>query len=463
MRSYLLIAPEIVLLASCVLALFADLFPGGRRRTGAVIGSVGAFIAGGLVLYAGQGSVTLFGGMLRVDGLAQLARIATAGLTWVFLMWAAGSGKVVVRARQSTALVLLSALGCMLLAAARDWVVLFLALETSTMPLYVLLGFDRDDERSLEGALKYFVMSMVTSVTMLYGLSFVLAGTGTTAMDGGAPLTFDPIGLVAVALVMVGLVAKLSGAPLHWWAPDAYAGAPAWAVAFASSAPKIATVVALARAVQAFAPQAAALRPALAVAAVASMVVGNLAAYPQKDVRRLMAYSAVGHAGYILLALAVGGKAGLAAAVFYSVVYAVPSMAILFIVAEEGPTLDDLIGLGRRRPGAAWSLLLFLVSLVGVPPLAGFFGKLQVFGAVLDAGGTWVALAVLGVVMSVVSAGFYFRVVSAVFFGEKVRVEPAPPERNVAAAVALLLCVAATVGIGVAAGPILQMAGLVSP
>jgi NADH-quinone oxidoreductase subunit N len=457
---YTLIAPEIALLSTALIAMFGDLLTGGRRRAGATIGAIGAVAAAGLAVWAGRGTVAVFGGMLVVDGAAQFARIATGALTAVFLMWAAGSGKVVVKARQAAVLVLLSALGCMLMSAARDWVVLFLALETATMPLYVLIGFDRGDERSLEGALKYFLQSMVTSITMAYGLSFVLLLTGSTAMT---PMRagVGALGLIAAALVVVALCAKLSAAPLHWWAPDAYAGAPAWAVAFASAVPKVAGVVALARAVDVFAAQSAALRPALATAAVASMIVGNLAAFPQRDVRRMMAYSGIAHAGYLLLAIASGGSLGLLAAVFYSLAYALPSMAVMFVVAEEGPALEDLTGLARRRPGAAWALALLLVSLVGVPPLAGFLGKLYVFSAAVSGGLLWVA--VLGVLMSVVSAGYYFRILRSAFFGERVRVDPAPVERNVAASIALALCVAGVIALGVAASPVMALIGLTLP
>ncbi len=457
MGSWALIAPEITLLATALLVMFSDAVLRGRRRAGAWLGAVGALTAAGLALWAGQGEVTPFGAMLAVDGAAQAARIATGLLTAVFLVWLAGKGLGVGRVRHAATLVLLSSLGSMLVASANDWVVLFLALETATMPLYVLVGFDRDSERGLEGAMKYFILSMVTSVTMLYGLSFVLGLSGTTAY-AGARVGGGAMGLFAVALVAVGLLAKLSAAPFHWWAPDAYAGSPASSMAFVSTVPKIAGVVALVRVADVLAPQVPGMRVILLAAAVASVLLGNVAAFPQRDVRRLMAYSGVAHVGYVLLALGSGSGLGPGAAAFYVLAYAVPSMGVMLVAADEGTDLETLAGLVRRRPWMASALAVFLLSLVGVPPLVGFFGKLYVFQAALDAGLAW--LAVVGVLMSVVSAGFYLRVLQAAFFSQRASAVPEDLERTHAADVAIGICVAATLLLGVAAAPLLTMPGV---
>jgi len=461
MRSYVLIAPEIALLTTALLVMFADVVSGGRRRAAAWVGAAGAMLSAGLAIWAGRGSVALFGGMMAVDGPAQFARVATGVLTSVFLVWAAGKGMGTGKVRHAAALVMLSSLGAMLLASARDWVVLFLALETLTMPLYVLVGFDRCDERGLEGAMKYFLLSLVASVTMLYGMSFVVGLSGTTAITG-LRVGVDPgLALFASALVSVGMLAKLSAAPLHWWAPDAYAGAPASSVAFVSSVPKIAVVVAFTRVAGALVPTVPGLRTLLLAAAVASMLLGNLAAYPQRDLRRLMAYSGVAHAGYLLLAIAVGGTLGNAAAAFYALVYAVPSMAVMLVAADEGTPIDAFAGLAKRRPWTAVGLVALLLSLTGVPPLAGFFGKLYVFSATLDAGLVW--LTVAGVLMSVVSAGYYFGVVRAAFFGQPAKTAAVDPDRTRAADVALAALVAASVAMGLLAGPLLAAVGLALP
>jgi NADH-quinone oxidoreductase subunit N len=431
------------------------------RRVAAWIGFGGATAAAILALAAGPGSVTLFGSMLRFDSLAVLARVATAGLTAAYLLWLAGNGATVGRAREATALALLAATGGMLMSGARDLVVLFLTMEAATMPAYVLIGFDRGDERGLEGALKYFLLSMVTSLVMLYGMAFLYGISGTTALDGLRVAAFGSLGTIAAVLTIVGLLAKLSAAPFHYWSPDAYAGAPAFTVAFVSSVPKIAGVVALARIVAVLGPQVRGMAGILLAVAVVSMIVGNLAAFPQKDVRRLMAYSGVAHVGYIVLALASGTQAGSLAAVLYAVAYAVPSMAIMLIAAEEGPGLDDLDGLLSRRPFVSWAMLVFLVSLVGVPPLAGFFGKLYLFSAALDAGLVWPVVVALA--FSAVSAGYYFTIVRAVFFGQRPRAVRVHGARNRAADVGIAVCLIAVVALGLFAGPLLSSMGFALP
>jgi len=260
------------------------------------------------------------------------------------------------------------------------------------------------------------------------------------------------IGVVAMAFVFAGLLAKLSAAPFQWWSPDAYAGAPSAAVAFVSSVPKIAGLLAFARVAAVLGPQSTATGPLLAAAAVASMLIGNLAAYPQTDVRRLMAYSGVAHAGYLLVGLATGTVAGMQAAVFYALAYAVPSMGVMLVAAQYGDTLDGLRGLASRRPWAAWATALMLVSLVGVPPLAGFTGKLYLFTAAMRSGLVW--LAVIAVAMSAVSAGFYLRIVRAMFFGPAQGTEPAADGSPVSVAV-IAACALAVIVIGVASSPLL--------
>lgn len=462
----LLIWPEAVLLLAALIALFADtLFP-GHDRAGAWVGFAGASLAGALALVSGRGTISLFGGQYGVDGIGMFARIATCVLAAAFLLWLAGSGLRRGSVRVFVSLALFSTLGCLLMVAARDWIVLLLALETATMPAYVLIGFDRADDRSLEGAMKYFLLSMVASLLFMYGVSFVVGMSGTTLMDRTivAP---GAVGLVAAVFVSAGLLAKLSAAPFQWWSPDAYAGAPAASVAFVSSVPKIAGLVAFARVIAVFGPPAAGeawRAPGLAVvvlgAAALSMLIGNLAAYPQQDMRRLMAYSGIAHAGYLLLGLATGGVTGVRAAVFYAAAYAVPSLGVMLVSAEEGSRIDDLRGLVRRRPWVAWTLVVFLLSLIGVPPLAGFSGKLLLFGSALDAG--LLALVVLALVMSVVSAGFYFRIVRAVFFAEPV-VGPKGRASGGAAGIALVVLVSVTLAMGVAASPLLGMVGLTLP
>ncbi|MDO8950868.1 MAG: NADH-quinone oxidoreductase subunit N [Actinomycetota bacterium] len=450
-----LLIPEYLLLAGAIAALFIERVS-GRDGAGAALGAVVALAAAiAAVVIGAQGAIA--GGMLALDAVAVTVRVAIAALTAVYLLWLAGRGMGPERSREAVAFVLFAALGSMLMASARDLVVLFISLELATMPAYVLMGYRRNDERNLEGALKYFLLSMTTSLIMLYGLSFLFGIAGSTSL--AAIAAAPPAGLLgtfASAFVFIGLFAKMSAAPFHYWAPDAYAGAPAGSVAFVSTVPKLAGTAVMVNLATALVPHAPVLPVVLALAAVTSMLLGNLAAFPQTDIRRLMAYSGVAHTGYVLLALSSATPAGYAAAVFYTIAYVVPSMAITLIAAEEGTALDDLAGLVARRPAVAWGSAVLLLSLVGVPPMAGMLGKLFAFTAAVSAGR--LALVIVAVVMSVVSAGYYFRILRPIFFASRSDAPPLPSSRS--AAVAFALLVAATLALGVAASPLLSYLGV---
>ncbi len=454
--------PEVLVVAAALAALFGEYLPGKDRGT-AYLGAVVAALAALLVAFGGTAAPMVFG-QVEPDGIARFARTGVAGLTAVWLLWVAGRGMPGERRREAVALALFAASGGMLLSMAEDLIVMYIALELSTMPAYVLMGYRRSDVPGLEGSLKYFLLSMLTSIVMLYGLSFVYGISGTTAFSGIDLSAGGILGVIAVLLVLVGLLAKMSAAPFHYWAPDAYAGGAPVAVAFVSTVPKIAGIAVMTRLFGAIAPGVPALPLVLASAAALSMVLGNLAALPQSDIRRLMAYSGVAHTGYLLMALAAGTSMGYIATVFYAVAYAVPSMAVMLVAAEEGVELSDLAGLARTRPWVAWSMLVWLLSLIGIPPLAGFFGKLYLFGAALDAAMVW--LVVLGVVTSVISAGYYFRVVREMFLAEPgAGVADAADgavvtARSRSAATALVLCAVATIAIGLAASPLLASLGV---
>jgi len=445
--------PEYLVLAGAIIVLFVDVMRLDQRwaaRIGALC-AVAAAISAAVIGPGGE----LFGGMMVLDETSVFARTVVAALAAVWLLWVSGRGVGSERPSEAVSLALLSNLGGMLVISARDLAVLFISLELSTMPAYVLMGYRRADERGLEGALKYFLLSMLTSLMLLYGLSFIYGLAGTTAYSGLALGPATDLGSLAFVLVLVGLFAKLSAAPFHYWTPDAYAGAPASSVAFVSTVPKVAGTVALVELVSALAPGVPGAQTILIVAAVLSMLVGNFAAYPQTDLRRLMAYSGVAHTGYILAALS-AGEAGSAPAVFYAMAYAVPSMALVLMAAEEGTALDDLAGLAARRPALAWAAVAWLVSLVGIPPLVGFFGKLYAFTAVIGADLAW--LAIVAVMMSVVSGGYYFRVLAALFFKE--RMDATAATRSRAAALAFGLALVAVVGLGIFSAPVLEFLGV---
>ncbi len=453
MSELLLLTPELLVLLGALVALFADRITGHPRAAahiGAPLAVIAALIAALIGTHGG-----VFAGMLALDSLAVFARVAIALLLAFWLRWVSGRGAGAERSAEAVALAMLSAVGGMLMASARDLIVLFISLELSTMPAYVLMGYRRTDARGLEGALKYFLLSMLTSLIMLYGLSFAYGISGSTAYADLGVVDAGTLGQLAIAFVLVGLFAKLSAAPFHYWTPDAYAGAPAGSVAYVSTVPKIAGVVALVQLVAAFAGNGGTITVVLLAGSLLSMLVGNLAAYPQTDIRRLMAYSGVAHSGYILLAAA-AGSAGGTAAVFYAVAYAVPSMAIMLLGSEEGTALDDLAGLAARRPAVAWASVVWLLSLIGIPPMVGFFGKLTMFTAALDNGLLWIVA--VAVTMSVVSAGYYFKILRSVFFGE--RLDAGRATRSTAAVIAYAALTVVTLALGVLASPVLEFFGL---
>ncbi|MHB1017466.1 MAG: NADH-quinone oxidoreductase subunit N [Coriobacteriia bacterium] len=453
MSELLLLVPELLVLTGALVALFADRVtrsPRAAAHIGAPLALIAAIVAAVIGTRGG-----ILAGMLSLDSMAFFARVAIAGLLAVWLRWVSGRGTGSERSAEAVALAMLSAVGGMLMVSARDLIVLFISLELSTMPAYVLMGYRRDDARGLEGALKYFLLSMLTSLVMLYGLSFAYGISGSTSYVDLGAVNAGTLGQLAVAFVLVGLFAKLSAAPFHYWTPDAYAGAPASSVAYVSTVPKIAGAVALVQLVAAFAGNGGTVTVVLVAGALLSMLVGNFAAYPQTDLRRLMAYSGVAHSGYILLAVA-SGTAGGVAAVYYVVAYAVPSMAIMLLGSEEGATLDDLGGLAVRRPAVAWASVVWLLSLVGIPPMVGFFGKLTMFTAALESGLLW--LVIVAVTMSVVSAGYYFRVLRAIFFGE--RTSAGRSTHSAPAAIAYAVLTLTTLALGILASPVLEHFGL---
>lgn len=458
LTGYWHLAPEALVVIAALAALFGEFLP-GRDRGAAYLAAGLAGVAAVLVAFGGTAGPLAFG-QIEIDGIARFARAGVAALTALWALWIAGRGIAGERRRDAVALAMFAAAGGMLLSMAQDLIVMYIALELSTMPTYILMGYHRRDVRGLEGALKYFLLSMLTSVVMLYGLSFLYGISGTTAFAGMSLEGAGTLGLVAVLLTLVGLLAKMSAAPFHYWAPDAYAGAQPAAVAFVSTVPKIAGVVVIARILSVVAPQMAELTTILSLAAAASMVLGNFAALPQTDLRRLMAYSGVAHTGYLLMALAAGSGLGYRAAVFYSVAYAAPSMAIMLLAAEEHSDVIGLGGLASRRPWLAWFAVIWLLSLIGIPPLAGFFGKLYLFSAAV-AGSLWV-LVVLSLIASVVSAGYYFRIIREAFFGTAPHIGKdgkAAEGESPAAVIALAGLLGMVVVMGVAASPLLRGLG----
>ncbi len=464
------ILPEIVVTATALLLLVVEMVSRPRRRLGqtahapVLITLIGLLAAAGLSLTALGGPMAEFQGMARADDLAHVLNLIVLGaavlsvlLAWEYLPRFAGLSA------EYYALLLLAVVGMMVLGKAVELITLFVGLEILSIALYVLTGFDRHHVSAAEAALKYFLLGAFASGFVLYGMALLYAETGSTfyadlAVRGQGGF----FALTGLGLLLVGFGFKLAVVPFHMWAPDAYQGAPTSVTAFMAVATKAAAFVALFRLLQALpAVSAASWAPVLAVLALLTMTLGNLAALRQRSLKRMLAYSSIAHAGYMLIGLVTGTAAGLQALLYYLGVYAFMNMGAFGVVAalepREPAALRDAEiaaaeGLFSRKPLLAVVMAVFMLSLTGIPPLAGFFGKLYLFGAAIAAGWTW--LAVAGVLNSVVSAYYYLRVTVAMFMKEPAPTPgPAQPLLADSLALALTVTVLGTLLWGLFTGP----------
>ena len=327
-------------------------------------------------------------------------------------------------------LVLLATTGMMVMISANDLITLYVGLALQNQALYVVASFNRDSVRSSEAGLKYFVLGALSSGMLLYGASLVYGFAGTTAFEdltkllaGGAPVETGI--LIGLIFVVVGLAFKVSAVPFHMWTPDVYEGAPTPVSAFFAVAPKLAALALFIRfMISPFGPLIDEWRQVIVFLSIASMVLGAVAAIAQENIKRLMAYSSIGHVGYALIGLATGTSEGIRGVLVYLTIYlfmTVGTWAVILCMRRRGRMLEgisDLAGLSQSQPGLALALAIFMFALSGVPPTAGFFAKLYVFLAAINAQLAW--LAVIGVVTSVVSAFYYLRVVKVMYFDEPV-------------------------------------------
>lgn len=425
------VAPELMLAIGAMAFLIVGVFMGDASSRSISAACVALLIAAMLVVIAFGGAPhELFGGSFRVDAYSNFAKIIIFAAAALAVMmsdkYLAGEQ---LRRFEYPVLVVLAALGMSLMVSANDLISLYMGVETQSLALYILAAFNRDSRRSTEAGLKYFVLGALSSCLLLYGASLIYGFTGSTqfdaiakAVDGGAG-----VGLViGVVFLISGLAFKVSAAPFHMWTPDVYEGAPTPVTALFAAAPKFAAMALFARAmISPFETIAEEWRPVIAILAVASMAVGSFSAIVQTNIKRLMAYSSIGHMGFALVGLAAGTASGVSAVLFYMAVYVVMTVgafACILLMRRRGgmtESIEDLAGLTRTNPGLAVILTVLLFSLAGIPPMAGFFGKLYVFLAAVDAGFIWLAIA--GAIMSVVSAYYYLRVIWIMWFNE-----PAP-------------------------------------
>ena len=442
MRDVILFLPELILSVTALGIFGLAIVWRGRRTNQRVLLALtlaGLALALAATMLAWGESASLFANLVAVDALALFFK-TFALIAAVFVVLSAWDFLATRTRAQAEfySFVLFAALTIMIAASARNIILIYLAIESLIITSYALAGFLRDDARSTEGALKYFIYGAATSAVMLYGLTLLFGLTGSADLDAMArALTnanAEARALAPPALVLAGLGFKIALVPFHQWAPDAYEGAPTPVTAFLSVGPKAAGFAVLARvlitAFPAFQPQWTVLLAALALV---TMTVGNLAALWQTNVKRVLAYSSIAQAGYILIGLVAYAPAsreafaGLNGVLLFLFAYLFANLgAFAAVVAVEDVTgsaeVNVFAGLIRRAPALALALFIFLLSLIGIPPTAGFVGKLLVFGAALERGYAWLALA--GVANSVVSVYYYYRVIREMFFA------PAPDDRG---------------------------------
>jgi NADH-quinone oxidoreductase subunit N len=442
MQSLNAIVPMTCVAAAAIAAMVAEAFrdPGERMPIGGlgVVGLAGAGIAA--ILLWGHKSTSLE--MVAADNIGLFV---TVTLVIVGLLSLAISAPTIDRERlprgEYYALMLFATSGMMLMATASDLLLIFLALEVLSLAVYVLTGIRRSSPLATEAAFKYFLLGAFSSAFFLYGIAFTYGLTGSTRLDrianlvAGQAAAPTAMQLLAIGLLVIGFAFKVAAVPFHMWTPDAYEGAPPAVTAFMSTGVKAAAFAAFVRVfVSAFAPLRGQWADVIWVIAAATMIVGTVVGVAQSNVKRMLAYSSIGHGGYLLVALLAANAIGRSAVLFYLLTYAITNIgafgviALLEAVDRPNDRVSDYAGLWNSHPALAALMTIFLLSLGGFPPMAGFIAKWYVFSAAVTAGYTW--LAVIGVLTSVVSVFFYLRIVVMMYMtaDDSLRVVPPVPK-----------------------------------
>jgi len=421
------VLPELVLAVGAMVLLMLGAFRGpGTTGPVMVLAVCLLVVVGGLEVWLPGERLTTFGGSFVVDSFARFLKIlALVGSAATLILSAEFLADASRRIFEYAILVLLSTLGMMVLISAADLIMLYLGLELMSLALYVVAASNRDNVKSTEAGLKYFVLGALSSGMLLYGASLIYGFTGTVsfagiaaaAKDGGTGIVFGLVFLFA------GLCFKVSAVPFHMWTPDVYEGAPTPVTAFFASAPKVAALAVFTRvALTAFPGIAPQWQQIVVFVAIASMVLGSFAAIGQKNIKRLMAYSSIGHMGFALVGLAAGTVEGTQGVLVYIAIYVAMTLgtfAVILAMKRSGQhveNISDFAGLSRTNPLLAFFLAMLLFSLAGIPPLAGFFAKFYVFAAAIKAG--LFTLAVVGVLASVIGAFYYLNIIKVMYFDE---------------------------------------------
>jgi NADH-quinone oxidoreductase subunit N len=441
--------PEIILAVGAMVLLMVGAFGGERTNLAVSAASIALLVVACLaVVLLPSGRLATFNGSFVVDDFARFAKILAFGGTAIAILMSFDFVKRAgMRKFEYPILMLLSAVGMGMLISATDLIALYLGLELMSLSLYVIAAIDRDSAKSTEAGLKYFVLGALSSGMLLYGASLIYGATGhisfagiaQAAPQGGLALTFGLVFLLA------GLCFKVSAVPFHMWTPDVYEGAPTPVTAFFAAAPKVAAMAVFVRATMtAFPTVTLQWQQIVVFVSIASMVLGSFAAIGQTNIKRLLAYSSIGHMGFALVGLAAGTQEGVQGVLIYVAIYVVMTLGTFAcVLSMKRPggmveNISDLAGLSRTSPMMAFLLAMLMFSLAGIPPLAGFFAKFYVFIAAINAG--LYALAVIGVLASVVGAYYYLLIVKTMYFDEPHKsFEPMPGEQAVVLGVAGLL------------------------
>ena len=465
---YIRILPELVLTIFGMMVMVVDplLDPERSHKTLGTIALIGTLAALASTVWMAQYPGTAFWNMVRVEDFSVYFHFLVISIAAVVVLSSYEYLAVQrIRAGEYYGLILFGTVGMGLMSSAIELVLIFIALEISSISTYVLAGFRRRDASSSESSLKYFLLGSFATAFFLYGVALMFGATGSTNIDaislalnsGGAPMPL--LAYVATALIFVGLGFKVASAPFHVWTPDVYEGAPAPIVGLMSTGPKAAAFAVLLRVL--FEANAPGRFWLIWVSAVLSMTLGNVCALVQDNVKRLLAYSSIAHAGYLLVGFAAQPAAGASAAMFYSAAYAAMNVGAFAVVShfanagEKFVTLEDYAGLGRKSPALAATFTFFLMSLIGIPITGGFFAKFYILSAALKS--NLVGLAIILVLNSAVGAYYYLRIIVVMYMREprgEVPFTPVPA----ASGLAIAVCVAVTLYLGVLPGRVLDYA-----
>lgn len=469
----MILAPEIAVAATGLIILLIGVFMSPRTKN--VLGylaTLGVLAALVLTVQSFGTEATMFSGTVSIDALSQFFKLVFLAVALIVSVASIKYNENSDHTEEFYTLVLFATLGMMVVASSNDLILLFCAFELASFATYALAGFEKQNPKSLEGAMKYFVIGAISSALMLFGLSFVYGATGTTSIptiaENASLLAENPIGLVAVVLLIAGFGFKMALVPFHMWAPDAYQGSPSVVSSLLAAGSKKMGFVA---AFRVFIVALAALQPdwqlAFTILAVVTMTFGNVVAVSQTSVKRMLAYSSLAQAGYIAMAFVVMTPMALTGGIFYTLAHAfmkggafIAAAAVVWMITtqrtgdlEVPDHLDSFRGLGKRMPLAALCMTVFVLALAGIPPTAGFMAKFVLFSSAIQAGMTW--LAVIAVLNSALSLFYYARLVRYMYFlppeGKKIGL-PFPY------AAALLLAVAGVFAMGLWPEPFLQWA-----